>query len=279
MRELRGKNAIVTGASRGIGVHIARALAREGMNLVLVARARAPLDALASELTASGVKAVAIAIDLEPRQNALTLALEAKRLLGPIDVLVNNAALEINAAFLHITPEEIAQLMQIDLVAPMLLTHALLPDMLARKSGHIVNIASLAGKSPTPYDVPYAAAKGGLVLFGQSLRGELHGSGVSTSLVCPGFVSEAGMFADKQRETGVVEPKIVGSVTPEHVARAVVRALRTDAAELLVAPGPMRFLLALGQLFPDFAGWVARRTGVTELFRRAAALRAPPETK
>jgi short-subunit dehydrogenase len=278
MDNLRGRNAIVTGASRGIGVHIARALAAEGVNVVLSARSAAPIEALATELALTGVRAIAVAGDVAVAADRAALLRQATALLGPIDILINNAALESNSAYADFPAAEIEQMLQVDLIAPMLLTHQLLPALLERKSGHIVNIASLAGKSSTPYNVPYSAAKGGLILFTHSLRCELRGSGVSASVVVPGFISETGMFADKTREHGVAASALAGSSSPEAVARAVVRCIKKDVLEAIVAPGPMRLSQAFNQLFPSaFAAFITW-SGVMEPFRKVAAANRPPES-
>jgi short-subunit dehydrogenase len=187
---------------------------------------------------------------------------------GQTDILVNNAALETNGAFDGFSEEELTRLIHVDLIAPMLLTSKVLPGMLQRRRGHIVNISSLAGKSATPYNVPYAAAKGGLIAFTHSLRAEVHDRGVSASVVCPGFVSEAGMFATKKKDHGVTEPKMLGASAPSSVAAAVVRALEDDVLEILVNPGPMRLLQAVNQLFPEMGGWVVNRMGVADMFRK-----------
>jgi short-subunit dehydrogenase len=276
MEQLRGRNAIVTGASRGIGVHIARALAAEGVNLALSARTLAPIEELARELSASGVRCIAVRADVGTAQDRAELLQRAAAELGPIDILVNNAALEINLAFTDFSPAEIEQMLQVDLIAPILLARELLPSMLQRKTGHILNIGSLAGKSATPFNTPYSAAKGGLTLFTHSLRAELRGTGVSCSVIVPGFISETGMYAEKTREHGVTVPAIVGTSTPQALVRAVLRALENDVLEIIVAPGPMRLSQAFNQVFPEAFAWFITRIGAMEPFKKAAAGKSPP---
>ncbi|HKU36824.1 MAG TPA: SDR family NAD(P)-dependent oxidoreductase [Polyangiales bacterium] len=277
MDSLRGKTAILTGASRGIGVHIARALAAEGMQLALSARSLEPIEALAAELRAAGARCIAVRADVAKAEDRSTLLSRTAAELGPVDVLVNNAALEANVSFAEFSRQDIEQMLHVDLVSPMLLTHELLPSLLARKSGHIVNIASLAGKSATPYNVPYSAAKGGLILFSHSLRTELRGSGVSCSVIVPGFISETGMYAEKEREHGVSVTPLVGTSRPEAVGRAVVRAIEKDILEIIVAPGPMRLTQAFNQIFPEAFAWIVTRAGAMEPFRRVAqAVRPEP---
>jgi short-subunit dehydrogenase len=277
MDNLRGRNAIVTGASRGIGVYIARALAAQGVNVALSARSSAPIEKLAAELSQTGVRAIAVPTDVALQSDRDTLLRRAAAELGPVDILVNNAALEANEAFVDFKPEDIEQMLNVDLVAPMMLTRQLLPSLLARKTGHIINIASLAGKSATPWNVPYSAAKGGLILFTHSLRAELRGTGVSTSVVVPGFISDTGMFAEKTREHGVEVPALAGSLTPEKVARAVIRALQKDVLETIVARGPMRLSQAFNQVFPEAFAWFITRIGAMEPFKKIAASTRPPQ--
>ncbi|HET6334958.1 MAG TPA: SDR family NAD(P)-dependent oxidoreductase [Polyangiales bacterium] len=274
MEELRGRNAILTGASRGLGVYIARALAAEGVNLALAARTLAPVEELARELSASGVRAVAIRTDVAVAADRTALLQRAAAELGGIDILVNNAALETNLAFADFSLSAIDEMLNVDLVAPVLLTRELLPQLLERKTGHIVNIASLAGKSATPFNVPYSTAKGGLILFTHSLRAELRGTGVSTSVVVPGFVSETGMFAAKTQEHGLTAPAIVGTSTPEKVARAVVRVIKSDVLETIVAPGPMRLSQAFNQVFPEAFAWFVTRIGAMEPFKKMASMKS-----
>ena len=275
MENLRGRVAIVTGASRGIGVYIARALAAEGMQLVLSARTLEPIEALAAELSANGARVIAIRADVSKAEDRSMLLQRTAAELGPIDVLVNNAALEANENFVAFSRALIEQMVQVDLIAPMLLTHELLPSLLERKTGHIINIASLAGKSATPYNVPYSAAKGGLVLFSHSLRAELRGTGVGCSVIVPGFISETGMYAEKEREHGVSVTPLVGTSKPESVGRAVVRALKKDGLEEIVAPGPMRLLQAFNQVFPETFAWLVTRVGAMEPFRKVAESTRP----
>lgn len=276
MKELRGRNALITGASRGIGVHIARALAGAGMNIALVARSGDAIEQLARELSSVGVRASAIVADLTDLTGLDRVLARAEAELGPLDVLINNAGVEGVRVFSEESAAQTEQMMHLNLLVPVLLARKSVPGMLLRKRGHIVNIASLAGKTAAPYCVSYATAKGGLVAFTHSLRGELRGSGVSASVVCPGFVSDEGMFAVSTRATPVTVSKLVGTSTPAQVADAVVFALRRDRAEVLVNPGPVRLFQALHQLAPDMVAWLQARMGV-KLMMRTLALAASRE--
>ena len=272
MRDLKGRNAIVTGASRGLGVHIARALAAEGVNLALVARTSDAISSLAQELTEKGIRAVPLTADLADTSGLDAVIERAEAELGAIDILVNNAGIDGIRIFADESAAQTEQMVRTNLLSPMLLTHKLLPRLLSRQSGHIVNIASLAGKSSAPYSVSYSSSKAGLVAFSHCLRNELQGTGVSVSVICPGFVTDAGMFfASAIRKHGAQVSPLLGTSKPEHVARAVVRALRKDSIELPVNPGPIRIIMAINQLAPSMVSWVQDRLlGVNAMMRKVA---------
>jgi short-subunit dehydrogenase len=266
VKELRGKNAIVTGCSRGLGPIIADTLAREGVDLAVVARSRGPLEEEAKKLASQGVKALAIAADLSDPNGRAELLRRAEAELGPIDILVNNAAIDETARFDRQSPETVIQMMEANLIAPMMLSRALLPGMLERGSGHIVNIASMGGKKGLPYNATYSAGKAGMIEWTQAMQFELEGTGVGASVICPGFVAEAGMAARDQAET----PRTAGASTPEDVTDAVLRAIRDNLQEVLVNPGPTRLLLAIDTLSPALGNRMLRRMGLVDLYRSLA---------
>jgi short-subunit dehydrogenase len=217
------------------------------------------------------VKTVAIAADLTDLTRLGAVVSEAEAALGAIDILVNNAGIDGIRVFADEPDEQTAHLLQLNLTAPMLLTRKVLPGMLARKRGHVVNIASLAGKTSTPFSVSYSASKAGMVSFSLSLRDELRGSGVSTSVICPGFVTGEGMWAKQEVAHGVRVAPLLGTSRPEQVARAVMIALREDHAEMAVNPGPIRLIQALHQLSPDFVSWFQERMlGLRGMLRKLA---------
>jgi short-subunit dehydrogenase len=263
---LRGKNAIVTGCSRGLGPIIGGALAREGGNLAVVARSRGPLEEEAKKLSSQGVKVVAIAADIADPNDQAELLQQAEAALGPIDILVNNAAVEETARFDLQSPATVIQTIQVNLIAPMMLIRAVLPGMLERKSGHIVNIASMAGKKGLPYNATYSASKAGIIEWTQAMQFELDGTGVGASVICPGYITEAGMFARDEAEA----PRMAGASSPEQVTEAVVRAIRRNLQEVLVNPGPTRLLLAIDALSRPLGNGVLRRMGLVDLYRPLA---------
>jgi len=267
VRDLAGRTALVTGASHGLGSYIAHALAAQRMNLVLAARSVAQLDTLAAELRSSGVEALPVPVDLADRNELPRLVTAAHNRFGAVDVLVNNAGVFRPKALHHEDADDLEHHVRVNLLAPLILTSLVLPGMLERKRGHIVNLGSLAGRSPPGYAEPYAATKAGLVAFAASLRASYRGKGVSASAVTPGFVTETGMYRVLQDTTHLAAPGWLGSSTPRDVARAVVRAIKRDLPEVIVNPGPMKLMLAFRELFPRLAEWVR-----VDVFERAAGV-------
>ena len=266
MKTLRGKNAVLTGGSRGLGPYIARALACEGVNVALTARAAEPLHALAEELRSSGVHATGIPGDITDPAARDTILKQARADLGPIDILINNAGLEWLARYTSLTCDDVSMLIETNFVAPLQLTRSVLPDMLDRGTGHVVTMSSLGGKKGSPYSATYAGTKAGLIEWTAGLREELRGTGVSASVICPGFVSDAGMFAVYGRRA----PKLTGESPPEKVAAAVIRALTHDVGEIVVNPGPTRLMTVADAVSPVFMRWVLRTFGVYAFYRQQA---------
>jgi short-subunit dehydrogenase len=273
MRDLRGANVILTGGSRGIGPYIARALAREGANLALAARNGQQLDVVRGEIEALGVRAVAVPADITKAGDRERLVERATAELGQVDALVNNAGVEPTGEFTDLDAKTIEDAIATNLTATLLLTHRVLPGMIERGRGHIVNVASLAGKMPIAYDSVYSATKFALVGFSHAVREELRASGVGVSVVCPGFVSDVGMFADAITEAGVRAPSIAGTSRPEQVAGAVVRAIRHNVAEVIVTPVTSRPLVTTTILSPAAGMLMMRRVGILEVFRQVGKAR------
>jgi short-subunit dehydrogenase len=272
MMELGGCNALVTGGSGGIGPHIARALARAGANVVVSGRREDALAAVAAELRELGVRADGVAADLYDLTQVDSLIERSEAALGPLDLLVNNAGVENAAEFARYTREELTSMIDINLTAPLLLTHRVLPGMLERGRGHVVFMASMAGKLGLAYVAPYAATKAGLVAVTQSLRIQHQGTPVGFSVVCPGFVAGDGMY-QRMVDQGFSSNRLAGSTTIEKVVDKVIDAIRRDRPELIESGSPVRPLLALAQLAPGMVERLAPRVGLTELFRRVAVSR------
>jgi short-subunit dehydrogenase len=266
MKHIGGAHALVTGGSRGLGPHIAHALAREGADLTITARSEAALSQVAEALARHSVRVRAIPADVSDEADRRRLVEEAESALGPIDILVNNAGIEQITAYTELSPERIETMLQTNLVAPLLLSRLVLPKMIERGRGHVVMVSSLGGKKGSPYSATYAASKAGLIAWTSGLRAELEGSGVGASVICPGFVSEVGMFAERTQPA----PRILGTSTPEAVVQAVLRAIRRDIGEIIVNPGPMRLMLAIEALSPELGRWVLRKSGAYDYYRKQA---------
>ena len=240
--------ALVTGATGGIGQAIARALAAEGAELVLTGRRLDVLEPLAAELAAT-----AIAADLSDLDEVGRLLTEA----GDIDILVANAALPGSGDVLDYTHEQILRSLTVNLEAPILMARDAAVGMVARGRGHIVMIGSVSGKIASAEASIYNATKFGLRGFSLGFRQDLARHGVGLSLVEPGFVRDAGMFV----ESGGKLPKAIRTVTPEAVARKVVKAIRRNSAEVVVAPVELRAGAAFGGSYPTISAALQRAGG------------------
>jgi short-subunit dehydrogenase len=266
MKTIRGAHALVTGGSRGLGPHIARALAGEGVNVTLTARSADSLREVAEDLAGGAARVHSIAADICDDGARQKLVEEAESTLGPIDILVNNAGIEWIVPYTDLSPDRIEAMVRTNLVAPLILSRLVLEGMIERGRGHVVMMSSLGGKKGSPYSATYAATKAGLIAWTSGLRIELQDTGVSASVICPGFVSEAGMFAVRTQKA----PRVLGTSTPEAVVRAVLRAIQRDVGEIIVNPGPVRLGLVFEHLSPGFARWVLEKAGVYDYYRRQA---------
>jgi len=254
--EIAGKRALLTGATGGIGRAIAVGLAERGASVVLSSRKRAELDTLAAALP--GGDHSVIVSDLAEPGAAERLAAEATAGTG-IDLLVANAGLPGSGRLSDFSAAEIGRAVRVNLEAPMTLAHELLPAMVERHGGHLVFVSSLAGKAASPRASVYNATKFGLRGFALALREDLAGdrAGVGASVVLPGFIRDAGMFA----ESGARIPPGVGTSTPEEVALGVVKAVEQNKAEVAVAPVQQRLLVGFAHVFPGLAARAQRGSG------------------
>ena len=255
--EIRGSNVLLTGATGGIGQAIARALAQKGAGLVLTGRRAEVLEPLAAE---TGGRA--LAVDLSRREEVDRLVGEA----GDVDILVANAALPGSGWLDDVTMEDVDRALEVNLRAPIALAHALAPQLVARGRGQLVFISSLAGKTATAGSSIYNATKFGLRGFALALRGELAAKQVGVSVVFPGFIRDAGMFA----ESGTKLPRGVGTRTPEDVAQGVVEAIERDRAEVDVAPLSLRLGASFGGLAPETARVISKRLGGADIAAQLA---------
>lgn len=189
MRSLKSKVVLITGASRGIGVEIARAFARQHSDIAITARSEDELEKVRIEIEAMGARCIAVPSDVSHLASLKRLIAEVERGLGAVDILVNNAAAgELILDFDKIAPEDIEQVFRVNVLGVAWLTQLVLPSMIAKGEGHIVNISSNAGLIGVPYNAVYSSTKHALVGLSRSLRGELAETGVGVSVICPTFV-------------------------------------------------------------------------------------------
>ena len=277
MKIRSGDVALITGASRGIGRHIALALARRGTDLVLAARSQDGLDAVAGEVrSATGVTVSTLTVDLGDRAQAASLVARAEEAAGRVDVLVNNAGLEAAYRPDEVPLDELGAMTDVNLLAPMVLTRTVLPGMIERRRGHVVNVASMSGLIASAYQESYNATKFGLVGFTRALRltAQDRKWGIGASAVCPGFMSEAGMFADMQNEFGVTAPKVAASMPAALVGDAVVKAIEKDLPEVIIMRGPARVMVATSHVAPRIFERIIRRLDLAAPFRTVADRRS-----
>ncbi len=245
---LESSTVLVTGATGGLGKAITLALADRGARVIVSGRRESELQALATTIDGRAVVA-----DLAVRNDLDRLIADAAQ----ADVVIANAALPGSGLLADHSRDEIDRILEINLRAPIILAQALAPGMAQRGGGHIVFISSLSGKATSPASSLYAATKFGLRGFGLALRQDLAPENVGVSVISPGFIRDAGMF----HEAGVTLPPGTGTRTPEDVARAVLRAIDEDRAEIDVAPMPLRVGAAFASLAPGTAARASRRMG------------------
>jgi short-subunit dehydrogenase len=251
---IEGSKVLLTGATGGLGQAIARALHARGAQLILTGRRIDVLGPLASTLGAR-----TLSVDLSDPGELERLVSE----VGEMDILVANAALPGSGPLRSFTVEEIDRALEVNLRAPIVLTHALAPAMVKRGHGHLVFVSSLSGKAASPDASIYDATKFGLRGFATAMRGELHDSGVGVSTIFPGFIREAGMFA----EAKVSLPAGVGTRAPRHVAEAVVRAIERNRGEIDVAPLSLRLGAMLASVAPEVSLRFQRFAGGAKVSR------------
>jgi len=250
--EPKGKVILVTGASSGIGLAAARALAREGAQVVLAARSIDTLRAEAERLTAGGATALAVPLDVTSDASVAAAVDEVLGRLGRIDAVVNNAG---NAGRLspwdRMDPAATRSMFDVHVFGMERVTRAVLPHMLARGSGTIVNIASTLAWVPMPMAAAYSAAKAAVLSFSESLRGELAGRGVEVMLFAPPHTRTPS-------EMPLQGPRVF---TPEWVAEELVRSLRRGRACFL-AGASNRALLVMRRIAPGLASRIMRDIGL-----------------
>lgn len=254
---------LLSGATGGIGRAIAGELAGHGARLVLSSRRREELAELAKSLPGGGRRHKVVVGDLAKPGGAEKLIKDA----GNVDILVANAALPASGKLDDFSSEEVQRAIRVNFESPILMARALAPKLAKKGEGHLVFISSLSGKVGSPRAALYGATKFGLRGFAFALREDLHASGVGVSIVSPGFVRGAGMWADAE----VDPPPMIGTTTPAKVGRAVARAIERNRIEITVAPRRQRLAAEFGYRHPELAARVQRRGGAERIASELAA--------
>jgi short-subunit dehydrogenase len=253
------KNAavLVTGASSGIGAACARAFAREGARVALLARRRERLEALAGEIESSGGSALVLPADVSDADSIRAAVGHTLAQWSRVDVLINNAGYGFLGSVEVTTPEEFERIFAVNVMGAVLATQAVLPAMKEALRGHIINISSVIGRRGTPQRAAYAVTKFGIVGFSEALRMEVREHGIHVTVVYPGFTRTEFQEAEIKKEARLMPSGPIQS--PEKVAHAIVRAVRRPRPE--VYPHRFaRFVAILSVVAPGLVDWgIARR--------------------
>ncbi len=292
MKNLAGKCALVTGAASGIGAAIAAELATAGVNLLLADRDEVGMSRVANDLRERGATVATFQYDAANTNEVAHLARFAEQLPGGLDMLVNNAGVTYRGSTARMEIEHWERMLEINLYAPIRLTHELLPTLLARREVHLLNVCSVLGLVGLPKVCAYNTAKFGLVGFTESLRSEYGPQGVGVTALCPGLVRtnlfNASLSNGHEKQKN---PPRWATTTPERVARVAIRAIRRNRGTVVMepvarltyaakrfVPGLLDFALHLGrrrQTEKRLAYWQARQSEE----QRASDSTPSPDTK
>ncbi len=276
-----GKVAVITGASAGIGAAAARMFVAEGAAVVLAARKAGPLEQLAGELSAAGGRALAVPTDVGDAGAATRLLARTEQEFGGFDILVNNAGANKRGPIELYRAEELAAVVQVNLIAPVVLTRLAVPSLRKRGGGAIVNVASIAGRIPVNHEAVYSATKFGLRAFTFALAEELEGSGIRVSAVSPGPVSTEFILGDLDHvpDLALAQPMS----TAEDVARLILDCAADGTLERVI-PRSTGYLATAGYLMPWLRKLIVpmmerRGKRVKEAYRRQRSSPSAPATK
>lgn len=223
MESLQGKTALITGAGKGIGRAIAIELAREGVNIGLLARTKADLDRVADDLASFQVKIVVATADVAD-MDAVTEAVSIiKSGLGQVDILINNAGISSFGSFMELEPARWEQIVKVNLFGPYYVTRALLPDMIERKSGDIINISSTAGKNGAAVTSAYSASKFALIGMSESLMQEVRKHNIRVTTLTPSTIA-----TDMAKDLKLTDGNPDRVMQPEDLAELVVSQLKLN---------------------------------------------------
>ncbi len=254
---LQGKVVLITGASSGFGEDAARLFAKEGCRVVLAARRLERLQQLAADIQSEGGEAIAIPVDVNSSAEIDVMVQTALDLYERIDILFNNAGFGAMDWFEELDPERhIETLINVNLTGTILVTRAVLPDMLDRGSGHIINMASIAGLIASPLITTYSASKYGVRAFTDALRREVSPFGIKVSGIYPGpAATEFGTHLRKNRIRDAINKLIDLRMTSAYVARRVVDVAKHPRRSLVI-PWWFRVITTFDTLFPVVVDWI-----------------------
>jgi short-subunit dehydrogenase len=262
----RGKTAVITGASSGIGRLLAARFAREGARVALVARRQAKLQQLAGEIERGGGQVLVLPCDVAERTQVFACAEQATRVFGNIDILVNNAGYGHHRRFLEWDLDDMERMLRVNFLGALYWTKALLPQMVERRTGWLVFMASVAGKLGVPEESAYAASKFAMVGLAESLSIELEDAGVHVLTVCPGTIDTAFFDAEAIERMPPVSKRMI--IQPERVVDAVIHALARGKHEITV-PRMIAAGYVVRTLAPGFMRRNTKRATIDAVAKRA----------
>jgi short-subunit dehydrogenase len=259
--DIQGKTALITGASGGMGAGIAKAIAKAGAAVILLARRKDELDKVASEVAKSGGKAYVYPVDLADPAAVEATTKTIKSEIGIPDIIVNNAG---SGRWLFVeetTPEDAVQMMTLPYFAAFYIVHAFMPDFLQRNSGHIVNISSVGSRFVWPGATAYLAARWAVRGFTEALRADLHGTNIGVTLYESGVVdSPYWEHNPGSRERLPQMGNLVPTVTTDQVGEAIVNGVKKNK-KLVVIPFMMKTTYWQHAVFPGIVQWLMTITG------------------
>ncbi|MCM3744013.1 3-ketoacyl-ACP reductase [Sporosarcina luteola] len=232
MQNISGKNAIITGAGRGIGRATAIAFAKEGINVGLIGKTEANLQKVAEELREFGVNVSIAAADVSDNKSVTDAVEHVKSELGPIDILINNAGIGKFGKFLELTPEEFKNIIDVNLMGIYYVTRAVLPEMIERQTGDIINVSSTAGQKGAPVTSAYSASKFGVLGLTESLMLEVRKHNIRVTALTPSTVA-----TDLAFEENLTDGNPDKVLQPEDLAELMVAQLKLHPRVLLKSAG------------------------------------------
>jgi len=248
----KDKTVIITGGSEGVGAATARLFAEAGANLVIVARGRKKLEALASELR-DKTRVEVFAMDVRDEDACVNLFKKAEFEFGRVDILVNNAGFHSRGSVASISSEDLGMMVDVNLRAPIILTRIALPYLKEQEGGAIINVGSLAGRAPIPGSATYAATKAGLRSFTYAIADELKDSGIKFAVVSPGPIDTGFIMSDIDQVSDITFSQPLS--TAEEVGQTVLDLCGNPQREQSMPP-VSGLLTTIMYLMPSLGKWV-----------------------